>query len=182
MADWGRDRIDGPATAATAGPGNRGVSVSLFEDESYQYRDTLFVFMDRAKRPSVEAIKAQLNELGSRYEVLNVQGQEGAFECLTIKSPYDYSAMDIAYTEGEEVLNQIRELTEEFRTVTLVGDDQQKLGRLEKCNARFDIFHFEQVLDSPEEYLDPGGLFIVIQKLAELCDGVGLDPQSQALI
>lgn len=156
--------------------------MSLFEDEAYQYRDTLFVFMDRSRRPTAAEVKECLDELGSRYKVLNVRDQDGKFECLTIKSPYDFSAMDIAYVEGDEVRSQVKELTEEFRTVTLVGDDQEKLGRLEKCDARFDIYHFEQVVDSPEEFLDPGGLFIVIQKLVELSEGIGLDPQSQALI
>ena len=55
--------------------------------------------------------------------------------------------------------------------------------RIQNSTARFDIFHFEQVSAAgEEEILDPGGLLLVMQKLCELVDGVGLDPQSQALL
>ena len=42
-------------------------------------------------------------------------------------------------------------------------------------------FHFEQVAGSnheEEDFLDPGGLLIVLERLAELCRGVSVDPQS----
>ena len=157
--------------------------MSLFENESYEYRDTFFVFFDRENRPSADKVQAALAELGPKYEVLNVTNQNGDFESLTIKSPYDHSGMDVAYVEGEEVAAQITELMEDFRTMTLAGDDHNKLSMLAKASARLDIYHFEQVADSSEdEFLDPGGLLMVMQKLVEICNGVGLDPQSQTLI
>ncbi len=156
--------------------------MSLFEDEQYEYRDTFFVFLDRSKRPNVDAVEACLVELGSKYEVLNVKSTDGEFESLTIKSPYDFSAMDIAYVEGEEVTTQITQLMEEFRTMTLVGDDHKKLAKLQKADGRFDVFHFEQVSTATEDdFLDPGGLLIVMQQLVNLTGGVGFDPQSQTL-
>ena len=72
----------------------------------------------------------------------------------------------------------------DFRTITLSGDDHKKLKMLDGCNSRFDIYHFEQ--QSPEggaeEMLDPGGLLLVMERLAEVCKGVGLDPQSKTLL
>ena len=139
--------------------------------------------MSHDRRPQAKAMEASLAELGSKYDVLNVRARDGLFESLTIKSPYDFSAMDIAYVEGDDVTTQVGEMLEEFRTMTLIGDDQQKLRQLSTFNARFDIFHFEQVVDSSaDDFLDPGGLFLVIQKLVELCGGVGHDPQSKTLI
>jgi len=72
---------------------------------------------------------------------------------------------------------------EEFKTMTLVGDEGKKLSLLSKCDARFDIFHFEQIDGQTDDaYLDPGGLLLVMQKLSELSGGVALDPQSHSLL
>ena len=70
----------------------------------------------------------------------------------------------------------------EFKTITLMGDDSKKLKQLSECNARFDIYHFEQTSGGEDEMLDPGGLLLVIEKLAEIAKGVGLDPQSNSLL
>ena len=157
--------------------------MSLFEDNRYQYRDTFFIFFEGQHRPDIEKIEACLAELGPRYKTVQRKDQDGAFEALTFVSPYDFSAMDIVSLEGEEVTNQITELMDEFRTMTLTGDESTKLSKLQNCNARFDIFHFEQVEGGNEEQaLDPGGLLLVIEKLSELCEGIPLDPQSQSLL
>jgi hypothetical protein len=92
--------------------------------------------------------------------------------------------MDITYVEGTEVQQQVRELLDEFKTMTLAGDEARKLARLAKCDARFDIFHFEQVDSAAEDddQMDPGGLLLVMEKLAQLTKGIGLDPQSLSLM
>ena len=159
-----------------------GVLVSLFENSEYEYRDTFFVFFDPENRPSSDKVEACIAELGSKYEMENAKSDDGDFESITVKSPYDFSAMDIAYVEGEEVTGQVQELMEEFKTMTLVGDDHKKLGKFKNASARFDIYHFEQVKGESQDFLDPGGLLIVLEKLTDLCDGVGLDPQSHTLM
>ena len=156
--------------------------MSLFEDNNYQYRDTFFVFFQKEHRPSMDKIQASLADLGPRYEMLKSVEKDGEFESLTFVSPHDFSAMDIAVVEGEEVANQINELMEEFKTMTLTGDDTNKLTKLSNCDARFDIFHFERVAGGEDEFLDPGGLLLVMEKLSELCEGVALDPQSHSLM
>ncbi len=92
--------------------------------------------------------------------------------------------MDITFVFGAEVQEQVADLMKDFRTITLSGDDHQKLKKLDSCNARFDIFHFEHKSDGPpgEEMLDPGGLLLVMERLASVCQGVGLDPQSKTLL
>ncbi len=157
--------------------------MSLFEDSRYQYRDTFFVFFDKENRPEVDKIQACLAELGPKYDVTNVRNPDADFESITVLIPHDCSAMDIAYEEGEEVASQVEEVMQEFQTVTLAGDDSKKLLQIQNSTARFDIFHFEQVsISGEDEVLDPGGLLLVMQKLCELVGGVGLDPQSQALL
>jgi hypothetical protein len=68
--------------------------------------------------------------------------------------------------------------------MTLTGDDRQKLKQLGEADCRFDVFHFGQVSESDEDdddFLDPGGLMAVMDRLAELTGGVSFDPQSQSL-
>ena len=157
--------------------------MSLFEDNRYQYRDTFFVFFQKENRPSLDKIEATLADLGSRYETMKKSENNGEFESLTFASPYDFTAMDIVVVEGEEVETQISDLMEDFRTMTLTGDDTEKLDSLRNCDARFDIFHFEQTDgQSNDEFLDPGGLLLVMQKLSVLSEGIALDPQSQSLL
>jgi hypothetical protein len=167
-------------------PLSKGVrAVSLFGDRHYQYRDTYFVLFNQQNRPSEAKLKAMLHDLGSKFETSEIRHNEGQVESLTLIDPQDYSAMDIAYVEGEDVVTQIGEIREEFRAITVRGEDVEKLKRLKDFDARFDIFHFEQVVDDngeEDEYVDPGGLLLLMEHLVKLCHGVGYDPQSQSLI
>lgn len=159
------------------------LGVSLFEDQRYQYCDTFFVYLIDENRPSADAVTDAIKSLGERYQISDLKSTDGLFNAVTIRSPYDSSGMDITYLTGGEVREQVEELMTDFKTISLVGDDHQKLSKIDKANARLDIFHFEQVSDSDDlEMIDPGGLLLVMQKLNELCDGVGLDPQSKTLI
>jgi hypothetical protein len=158
--------------------------VSLFEDENYIYRDTFFIHFENEHRPTGDQVKSCIEALGEKYEFSSLCETDGKFESVTIRSPHDSSAMDISYVFGEEVIEQIAGLMRDFRTITLSGDDHLKLKKLDDCDARFDIFHFEHKSDAPdgEDMLDPGGLLLVMERLATVCDGVGLDPQSKTLL
>jgi hypothetical protein len=155
--------------------------MSLFEDDQYRWRETYFVLFNQRRRPSAETVRLALSKLGDRYVVGDVRlDEQGQLESLTVYSPSDFSAMDISYIQGEEVGMQVAELQQEMRAATLTKDDLAKLARLPECNARFDIFHFEQVVGDAgdDEFLDPGALLVVLEKLGELCQGVSVDPQT----
>ena len=158
--------------------------MSLFEDNRFVYRDTFFVYLKREDRPHVEQVKEFLAEMGDKYATSNLKDNDGLLDSMTIHSPQDYSAMDVTYLEGEEVIEQVHEMMNDFKLMTLTGEDQKKLTIFQECDARFDVFHFEQVAEGQEgdEFLDPGGLLLVMSNLAELCKGVSLDPQSQTLL
>lgn len=160
--------------------------MSLFEDESYIYRDTFFVYLKDEDRPSAKAVADCFEKLGAKYDVGEIREVEGRFGSVTIRSPQDSSAMDIAFVKGDEVIEQIHNLMLDFRTMTLTGDDREKLENFQHCTARFDVFHFEEQSStsggSPVEMIDPGGLLLVLEKLAKLTGGVALDPQSQTLL
>ncbi len=159
--------------------------MSLFENEQYEYTDTFFVFFKRENLPKASAVTKAIEELGDRYEFGKMNFREDDFESLTILSPQDFSAMDIVLDLKAEVRSQIDDLASEFRTITLSGDDREKLSLFKECDSRFDLFHFEKKVNEnqgPDAFIDPGGLLIVLDKLKALCGGVGLDPQSQMLL
>ena len=163
--------------------------MSLFENDDYRWRETYFVLFHENDRPTLAAVQETLDALGHQYQVVDVKSDdESFFESLTLISPDDFAAMDITYVAGDEVKEQVAQLNEEMESATLTRDEKQKLKRLKSCDARFDIYHFEQVVagatveDEDESYLDPGALLIVLARMARLCGGVGVDPQSGTLV
>lgn len=160
--------------------------MSLFEDPRYRWRETFFILLESEDRPTADSLSKSIADLGSKYEVSKIQTDEnGLFEALTLKSPYDFSAMDIAYVEGEEVTTQVAELIDDLRDAGLSSAETEKLERLSSCDARFDVFHFEQVDDSGgegDDIMDPGALLIVLEKVAGICRGISIDPQSGSLM
>ncbi len=161
--------------------------MSLFENDEFRWRDTYFVLFHEKDRPSADATLESLQTLGPRYRVQDVRyDEEGRLESLTLLSPDDFAAMDISYIFGEEVEEQVASLSSEMLVPQLTKEERRKLKTLQGCNARFDIYHFEQVVipdeDDDESFLDPGALLIVLQSLAALCRGVGVDPQTGTVV
>ena len=161
--------------------------MSLFGDANYQWRETYFILFRQGDRPMADDVVKALTANDNRLEISDVlSDDDGRLESLTLKSPDDFAAMDISLVTGEEVTEQIDELSHELAKATLSDEDHENLQQLAQCDARFDIFHFEQVLDDvdggEDEFLDPAALLIVMEKLALICRGVGIDPQSGSLM
>jgi hypothetical protein len=164
--------------------------MSTFENENYKWRETYFVLFDAGKRPSLAKMTKTLQGLNSRFELSNaLADDDGAFESITLRSPQDYSALDISYMAGEEVQTQGVELAEEMRANAADADERAKLSRLPKCDARLDILHFEEVVggasggeDELDETLDPSTLLNVLDALVRITGGVGIDPQSGSVM
>lgn len=161
--------------------------MSLFANDQYRWRETYSVLFRRADRPSAGQLRKALEGLGEAYRVTDVTTDaSGQVEAMTVLAPADFAGMDLSYVSGEEVQEQIEELKAERRKKTLSKKEQAKLERLGECDARFDIFHFQQVVgdesDDEDEYMDPGSLIAVLKCLAQLCHGVGIDPLTGALM
>jgi hypothetical protein len=162
--------------------------MSLFANDRYRWRETYFVLFDPRNRPTQKKLEDALAELGAGYEVCEVSTDEdGGLESLTVFSASDFAGMDISYVDGEEVAEQIAELQSELQDTALTKEEKAKLRQVGQCSARFDIYHFEQIvdddsLDDSDEYMDPSSLLAVLQRLATLCHGVGVDPQSGTLM
>lgn len=160
--------------------------MTTFDTESFQWRETYFVLFPSGNRPTLAKVEALLRKLGSHYQLSDTQADEdGKFESLTLVSPDDFAALDISYLEGEDVEEQVAALVEELRPGD--GVEPAKLALLPQCDARFDVMHFEQMVNDPEaeegdDMLDPSTLLLVIDALVELTRGVGIDPQSGSLM
>lgn len=159
--------------------------MSLFERDGFRWRETYFVLFEEQHRPTTKQVTDALSKLDPRFELIDLrEDDEGRFESVTVLAPDDYSAMDISFVAGEDVTSQVDELRSELRGSATNGEEQRKLSLLNRCDARFDILHFEQVVDDDDqdEFLDPGALLKVLERLARLTHGVGIDPQSGGLM
>jgi hypothetical protein len=163
--------------------------MSLFADNRYQWRETYFVFFEDKHRPTAGAVEKVLAELGSKIELSDsVPDDDGLLESLTILAHSDSAGMDVIYVDGDEVQEQLTELKREWKGQMLAAGDRSLFDRLSKCNARYDVFHFEELGDSfldendDEGALDPATLLLVLAKLAKLCHGIAIDPQSGPLV
>lgn len=162
--------------------------MSMFEDSHYRWRETYFVLFDAKKRPSVEKVKKTLSALKDHFELVNVRGDpQHRFESLTVLAPDDFAALDICYTTGDEVLEQVEQFVTELKPTVLDPADQQKLKHLRHTDGRFDVLHFEQLAEAgddgdEDEMLDPSAVLLVLDALARLTDGVAVDPQSGTLL
>ena len=159
--------------------------MSLFENPIYRWRETYFVLFESASRPSVKSIKQALSELETSYQVEEIRADSGGqMESLTLISPSDFAAMDVTFLAGEEIPLQVDELKQELDFSGLTDEEQEKAAQLDACDARFEVFHFEQMDVSGDDdgFLDPGALLNVLECLAGLCDGVVVDPQSGGFV
>jgi hypothetical protein len=161
--------------------------MSLFADSRYQWRETYFVLFDRQRRPRAADVKRSLADLGPRIEIHEINADDdGYLESMTILSHADAAGMDVTYVEGEEVKEQIVQLRQEWKGKRPDQKEQPHIARALHADARFDVFHFEEITSLPDEdddgFLDPGTLLLVLNKLSKLCHGEALDPQTGELL
>lgn len=163
--------------------------MSLFENSEYQWRETYFVFLHPGKRPTAEQLQDMLQESNKGYELQNLRRSEtGEFESLTLLSKDDYAAMDITCVATEDMREQIDELVEQLEENAL-PDEKEMVAQVRESPYRIEVYHFEQLVfvgsssgDDPDDFMDPGSLLVVLNQLADLCDGVVVDPQSNSFL
>lgn len=161
--------------------------MSLFEKDDFRWRETYFVLFDEQNRPNLDKLQQVLQDLNSRFRFDEANcDEDGRIESLILISPDDYAALEIGYSYGEEVREQVETLAAELSESIVDAAEQHKLDQLRQTDARFDVMHFEQVADSPlegdDEMLDPSALLVVLDALTELTSGVCVDPQSGTLM
>lgn len=164
--------------------------MSLFGDPRYHWRETYFVLFRSDKRPTLAKVEKALRRLNPSFTLLNQTADEqGRFQSLTLIAPDDFAGMDISYLEGQDVIDETEELVEQLASAECGPEDRQRLRQLLKMDARFDVYHFEEVStedydddEEPEDLLDPGTLLLVLDLLAKMTGGIVVDPQSGTFV
>jgi hypothetical protein len=165
--------------------------MSLFENDAYQWRETYFILFRDENQPTAQQVERALKKLDSRYVVRDVRADEsGRFESLTLEAPDDYAAMDLSLVRGDEVVEQTTELMKDLLRNAASADEKKRIRQLDQYRCRYDVYHFEQLVfvgrepddDEGDDFMDPGAVLIVMQKVAELCQGVVVDPQANSVI
>jgi hypothetical protein len=156
--------------------------MSELDEQGLQWRDTYFVWFPAERRPKLKQVETALKALPEHFELkFPEQDDEGGFDSITLFSSADHSALEISYLAGDDLREQAQQLAEEIKE----NDDapRQRLARLAACDARFDIMLFEQVDEDADDddLFDPSTLLVVLEALAKLVDGIGVDPQSGLL-
>ena len=153
----------------------------------YHWRETYFVLFKASDRPTLTQVEEVLRNLGDKLILEDFKAnKEGQFESVRVVSPEDYAAIEINYECGEGVVEQSSALAKELQTEA--SSDQ--LTRLFSSDARLDIMHFEQVVnsspmledDSLDEMLDPTSLLMIVDSLVSLSGGIAIDPASGEIL
>jgi len=160
--------------------------MSLFDNNNYQWRETYFVYFRRADRPKLPVVLRCLKDSKQRLRLENERAdEEDRFESITIIAADSNSAMDIACVEGEEVADACETLIGEMSGELGGMDEPEKLAKLNGCDMRMEVMHFEEMVDFPdldedemEDMLEPTALLGVLGALAAASNGVAIDPQS----
>ena len=161
--------------------------MSLFGDPLFRWRETFMVLFEESKRPTVTEVEDALARVGNFDSEQTNESENGLIESLTVTNQIDCVGLDIVYVDGEEAQEQLEELQGEISPEDLLPGQEGLLAKLASCSARLDILHFEQLTasvieDDDEEFLDPGALLGVAEALAQLLDGVAVDPGSGTFV
>ena len=161
--------------------------MSLFGDPLFRWRETFMVLFEDSKRPTVTEVEEALARVGKFDSEQTSESENGLIESLTVTNQIDCVGLDIVYVDGEEAQEQLKELQSEISPEDLLPGQETLLAKLPSCSARLDILHCEQltasvVEDADEECLDHGALLGVAEALAQLLDGVAVDPGSGTFV
>tara|TARA_B100000700_G_scaffold17150_2_gene16952 strand:- start:16700 stop:17185 length:486 start_codon:yes stop_codon:yes gene_type:complete len=161
--------------------------MSLFGDPLFRWRETFLVLFEESNRPTVEAVEKALARVGKFDSEQTNESVDGLIESLTVTNSIDCVGLDIVFVDGEEAAEQIEELQTDISPDDLLPGQEEMLDKLPLCNARLDLLHFEQLTasfseDDDEEFLDPGSLLGVAESLAQLVNGVAVDPGSGTFV
>ncbi|MEM6329563.1 MAG: hypothetical protein AAF790_04875 [Planctomycetota bacterium] len=158
--------------------------------DALAWRETYFVLFQRDHRPTLTQVEGAIMDAGGGLQIENLAADDdGLFQSVLIQAPEDNAALEISFEAGDAVVEQSTELAKMLGK-QLEGD---QLARLVRADARMDIMHFERVQeagydDDPDadsmavEALDPATLITVVEALANLTDGLPIDPAAGELL
>jgi len=123
-------------------------SMTLFEDDRYDWLETYFVCFESAHRPKLPEIRRALKTYAPFFCVLDSKADpNGNLVAMTIASYENHAALEIVYREGKEVVSEIQHLVRSLKKEA-TATERSKLQRIVQCKTRFDVHHFEQTAET----------------------------------
>ena len=152
------------------------------------------MLFDSGKRPTLRHVEKVLHGLSDRFQLTGgMADEDGRFESLDLLAPDDYAALSTSATSrAKKCWSRPPALAKELKRVGRRPRTDGPGGRLAKCDARFDMLHFEEMTAATagrngrgrriRRDARPRRCCIVLDALAELTKGIGVDPQSGTLV
>lgn len=161
------------------------------ESEELAWRETYYVLFQHSHRPTLTQVEAAVLDADKRLKVEKLQANEdGLFQSMLIHAPEDNAALEVSFEGGEAVIEQSGELAKSL----IDNVDGEVLAELLRADARLDVMHFERINETTYfevdddadsmmvEALDPATLITVIEALANLTEGLAIDPAAGELL
>ncbi|HEY5313912.1 MAG TPA: hypothetical protein VIK18_15390 [Pirellulales bacterium] len=155
------------------------------DDDQYQWRETYFIWFEAQRRPLLEKVEEAVRHLRGHFELESGEADaDGLISTLTVRSREDHAALEIECAAGGEVRAEGAAIAADISPADV---DPDKLAQLKRCDARFEVMHFEEVVEqlSEEEMddmFDPSALLVVLEALVQLTDGICVDPQAGSIM
>jgi hypothetical protein len=155
------------------------------DDDQFQWRETYFIWFEAKRRPLLEKVEEVVGHLRGHFELEAGEADgDGLISALTVRSREDHAALEIECSAGAEVRAEGATVAADMNPADV---DPDRLARLRRCDARFEVMHFEEVVEqlSEEEMddmFDPSALLIVLEALVHLTDGICVDPQAGTIM
>ena len=123
-------------------------TMTLFDDNRYDWRETYFVYFESSHRPKLPEIRRALRIHAPFLSILDYKTEsDGSLVAMTIASYEDHAAMEIVYRDGSDVSGEARLFAHSLKKDA--GEEERlKLQKIAQCKMRFDVHHFEQTADT----------------------------------
>ena len=150
------------------------------------WRETYVVLFERGNRPTLTQVEAAIGAAGSRLKMEKLSANEdGLFASVLVQAPEDNAMLDIRYESGEAISERAMSLAGQLKD----EPEGDQMGRLVQSDAWLEVMHFERLgggdewSEEPDEMmgpegLDPATLITVVGALADLTDGLPIDPEA----
>jgi len=119
--------------------------MTFFDDDRYNWRETYFVYFESSHRPKLPEVRRALQTYAPFLSVLHSKADRNDnLAEMTIASYEDHAALEILFREGKAIQSEAQHFA---RTLKKDGSQEEraKLQKIEQCNMRLDIHHFEQL-------------------------------------
>jgi hypothetical protein len=123
-------------------------TMTLFEDNRYDWRETYFVYFESSHRPKLPEVRRALQIHAPFLCVLSSKADPNEYLVeMTVASYEDHAALEIIYQEGRNVLNEAKHSARSLAKGAH-KEERLKLQKIAQCNMRLDVHHFEQLAET----------------------------------